>query len=147
MGCTRVKRRNRSNFLLSAAWEASFLLSATPYDHTALLRRALIGLFFYATSCHSTRSSQATSPGVPPGNPPAAAAGLPRRGVSAGKSLAKDFCFPFCSKFTLTLVRSRGQKCLQSFGACYFRARIFCQNAGAKSEYAHFRANMSEATA
>ena len=68
----------------------------------------------------------------PLGTPLSADAGLPRRDVCTGKRLARIFAFRFCLKFVLNRVRSRWQRFLQSFGACYFRARIFLSKCGRK---------------
>ena len=97
-GAQQYARQKEKSFKFFAVcdvgWQ-NFLLSATPYDHTARPCRALIGLLLYATSWRFPRSSQEGNPGVPPGNPLGIRRGVAASGCLCRQALGKDFCFPF----------------------------------------------------
>ena len=162
---TRVRRRTRSKFLLSATPGQDFLLFASPDSHTALRARSRMFLcHFFASSQRNGERKDART--FPPGPPSAAAAGLPRRYACAGKRPARIFAIPFCLKFVLNRARSRYQKIgnrlaratsVPACNVCLFALAnkqtcdfglpksIFYQIANAKSEFAKLRKNIGGA--
>jgi hypothetical protein len=134
----------------------SFSLPTSTDAHTALLRRALSGLFFDVHSLprgkeRTKKTRQGFPPWIPP--PPAVltmngggfcfAKVLHLRGIyltpQMGQLLARIFAIPFCLKFYMTRVRRRRQ----NFCNCRVRATsvlaFYHQNANAKVEYALLR--------
>ena len=70
-----------------------FLLSALPYDHTARLCRALIGLLFDVHSLpRGKERTKKARPGVPPGDPLGSRRRVAPSGCLCRQASGKDFC-------------------------------------------------------
>jgi hypothetical protein len=128
----------------------SFSLPTSTDAHTALLRRALSGLFFDVHSLprgkeRTKKTRQGFPPWIPP--PPAVltmngggfcfAKVLHLRGIyltpQMGQLLARIFAIPFCLKFYMTRGASQTAKFLQLSRACYFRVGVLSSKRQRKS--------------
>ena len=128
-------------------WNFRFVRYFSTDDHTARLRRALIGLLWMPLLGTPQEGAEEGRPGVPPGDPLGSRRGVAASGFlcrqESGKiccylvgeaislPLARRFAFwredtrPFPTKFVKIWVRNTRQKLLLFRVACVFRARIF----------------------
>ena len=129
-------------FFVAASWRQDFLLSTPTYDHTARLRRALIGLLVFVTLLATRQEvSKKRAQAFPLGTPAALPQGI-RRGVAAsgclyGQALGKSVCCPVLFEICANIACVADSKI---FCNCRVRATsvlaFYYQNANAKAEFA-----------